>query len=185
MEPLPMMQGTLTVFCGPMFAGKTEGLIDRVLSAKKAVRVFKPTVDTRHEGSGIISHGGRKLHGSWISPTLDKLWPGGLVAIDEAQFLKPEAVQVVKNLLASETDIVLSGLDLDCFGRPFGPMPEFIALATEVLLLEATCAQCGGKASRTHRKVADDCQVLVGGDALYEPRCMPCWQGGAVEVAAP
>lgn len=179
-----MTAAKLTIFCGPMFAGKTEGLIDRVLASKSAVRVYKPTVDTRHTSSEIISHAGRKLHASWVSPDLTKVWPGGLVAIDEAQFLKPEAVEVVRDLLANDTSLVLSGLDYDCFGNPFGPMPAFMALATEVVRLEATCARCGQKASWTHRKVAVDGQVLVGGENLYEPRCTPCWQGGAVEVSA-
>jgi thymidine kinase len=174
-----MIKGTLTVFCGPMFAGKTEGLIERVLLAKKAVRVYKPTIDTRHKSSEIISHGGRKILGSWVSPTLDKVWPGGFIAIDEAQFLEPAAVEVICRLLECETDIVLSGLDLDYLGQPFGPMPDFIALANEVIRLEATCTQCGQKASRTHRKVENDRrQVLIGGENLYEPRCVPCWQGG-------
>lgn len=179
-----MTQATLTIFCGPMFAGKTEGLIDRVLASKMAIRVYKPTIDTRHTSSEVISHAGRKLHASWVSPKLEKVWPGGLVAIDEAQFLAPEAVEVLQGLIKNGTSVILSGLDYDCFGRPFGPMPEFISLATEVVRLEANCAQCGQKASRTHRKVAVDGQILVGGESLYEPRCVPCWQGGAVEVSA-
>lgn len=170
-----MMTTTLTIFCGPMFAGKTEGLIDRVQAAKKAVRVYKPSVDTRHAGQQVISHAGRKVHASWVTPDLDRVWSGGLVAIDEAQFLTSKAVGVVRTLLANETDVVLSGLNLDCFGHPFGPMPEFLAMATEVFLLEAKCTVCGQGATRTHRKGDDGSQVLIGGANLYEPRCVPCW----------
>jgi len=172
-----MTLGKLTVLCGPMFAGKTEGLIELVLAAKDVVRVYKPTIDTRHSNTtNVISHAGRKVFASWVSPRLDQVWPGGTVAIDEAQFLEPQAIEVVGKLLAHGTTVILTGLDLDCFGAPFGPMPEFISMANEVRRLQARCSICGQSATRTHRKVLSNEKVLVGGLDIYEPRCIPCWE---------
>lgn len=181
---LLMITGKLTVLCGPMFAGKTEGLIDRVLTSKGAIRIYKPTIDTRYSTTEVISHAGRKVYACWVSPQLDGVEPGGAVAIDEAQFLDPRAVEVVAKLVANSTKVILTGLDLDCFGLPFGPMPTFISMADEVVRLQARCSVCGQGATRTYRKVASSETVLVGGANLYEPRCVPCWEGTEVQQAA-
>jgi len=165
---------SLIVLCGPMFAGKTEGLIDRTLRAGQAVRVYKPTVDTRHGGSSVLSHGGRSLPATWTTPDLHGVQPGGFVAIDEAQFLAPEAIEKVRVLIQHGTALVLAGLDLTYQGEPFGPMPAFLSMADEVVKLKARCS-CGQPASRTFRKIAGGGVVLVGGAEAYEPRCLPCW----------
>lgn len=165
---------SLSVLCGPMFAGKTEGLIDRTLRANRAVRVYKPTVDTRYEGSAILSHAGRRIPATWTTPDLRDVQSGGFIAIDEAQFLDLEAIERVRVLVRQGTDLVLAGLDLTFHGEPFGPMPSFLAMADEVVKLKARCA-CGRPATRTFRKHTGDSVVLIGGAELYEPRCLPCW----------
>jgi thymidine kinase len=48
--------GRIEVICGSMFSGKTEELINRIISSKKSFRVFKPLTDTRNKKNKIISH---------------------------------------------------------------------------------------------------------------------------------
>ena len=75
--------------------------------------------------------------------------------------------------------VILSGLDQDFLGRPFGPMPGLLALADEVTKLTAICTVCGAEATRTQRLVGgrpagrDDPLIVVGGvdDEKYEARC--------------
>ena len=102
-----------------------------------------------------------------------------VVAIDEAQFFD-DGLSEIAELLASEGRmIVLSGLDQDFLGRPFGPMPTLLALADEVTKLTAICTVCGAEATRTQRLVGgrpagrDDPLIVVGGldDERYEARC--------------
>lgn len=164
-----------------MFAGKTEGLIDRVKGAEQkgwTFKVYKPVIDTRHPGSNVLSHAGRSVEASWTSLDLDAVEPFQLVAIDEAQFLTVKAIEVVRSLVAKGSHVVLAGLDLDSFAEPFGPMPIFQGLAHEVVQLSARCTPCGSPARRTFRKSSSEAKVLVGGADSYEPRCLPCWATG-------
>ena len=56
--------GWIEVVCGSMFSGKTEELIRRLKRAKFAklkVAIFKPSIDTRHKKSKIVSHNKNKI----------------------------------------------------------------------------------------------------------------------------
>ena len=58
-----MQEGKLSVISGPMFAGKTEELIDRIEAAEQkgfVVEVFKPILDIRYAEAHIVSHNGRR-----------------------------------------------------------------------------------------------------------------------------
>lgn len=177
------MTGHLRVVLGPMFAGKTERLIDAVLGAGCATRVYRPRLDVRAPGSAVVSHAGRSLPAMWCDVTLEHVLPGGLVAVDEAQFLAPPAVDAVAQLRAQGTRVVIAGLDLDYAGRPFGSMAALADLADEVHRLTARCALCRGDATRTRRKVASRDLVLCGGADAYEALCAPCWSAATEEAA--
>ena len=69
--------------------------------------------------------------------------------------------------------MIVTGLNLDFAGRPFGSMPELMARADEVTMLTAICVICGETATRTQRLVngrpaaSDDPLVVIGGmDAM-------------------
>ena len=50
--------GWVEVICGPMFSGKSEELIRRVVRvdiAKRKVQVFKPALDDRYDDREIVS----------------------------------------------------------------------------------------------------------------------------------
>lgn len=179
-----MREGRLTVIAGPMFAGKTTALLDRVDEAVKNgfdVGVYKPTLDTRHAQAEVVSHDGRRHPAQWIAPSLiaPLALPKGadVVAIDEAQFLSEEAIEIVTDLVGQGYSVILAGLDLTWKGKPFGHLPSFMAFADEVVKLRARCA-CGKSACRSYRLVRSEETVLVGGAGTYEPRCLPCFQSG-------
>jgi thymidine kinase len=105
-----------------------------------------------------------------------------LVGIDEAEFFVPEVVDAVEALRRSGRHVIVTGLNLDFAGRPFGSMPDLMARADEVTMLTAICVICGETATRTQRLVngrpaaIDDPLVVIGGmdDAAvetYEARC--------------
>ena len=61
----PNNAGWIEVICGPMFSGKTEELIRRLVRAqiaKQKVAIFKPTTDNRFGGEYIVSHNQRKIN---------------------------------------------------------------------------------------------------------------------------
>jgi len=97
-----------------------------------------------------------------------------------------EALSGVADKLGTDGyEVIVSGLDTDFAGRPFGAMPTLLALADTVTKLTAICTfpGCGRDATRTQRLVdnqpaaIDDPLIVIGGteDARapdrYEARC--------------
>ncbi len=62
-------------------------------------------------------------------------------------------VAVCERLADRDRVVIVDGLNRDFLGRPFGPMPELLAIAEEVVMLSAICMVCGGEATRTQRLV--------------------------------
>ncbi len=180
----PPFVGSLTVVTGSMFSGKTEELIRRVrraLYARRSVQVFKPALDTRTDDALIRSHNGVP-HEAITVASARELWeraaPGAdVIAIEEAQFFDSEIVSVCQSLADRRHQVIVAGLDMDFRGCPFGPMPQLLAVADEVVKLRAICTVCGADASRSQRllngKPAPDSAptVLIGAQEQYEARC--------------
>ncbi len=174
----------IEVICGPMFCGKTEELIRRLrraVIAKNKVQVFKPIIDDRYVMERVHSHGGIEIDALSIDKIGDLyqfLAQGTtVIGIDEAQFFDDSIVEIVDRLSADGIRVILTGLDMDFRGIPFGVMPTLIAKAERVDKLTAICMVCGKPATRTQRIVngkpadMDDPVVIVGADEMYEARC--------------
>src|SRR3989304_5680532 len=84
-------------------------------------------------------------------PALVSRERSSVVAIDEAQFFDQGIVEIAELLAAEGRMVILSGLDQDFLGRPFGPLPQLLALADEVTKLTAICTACGAEGARTQR----------------------------------
>jgi thymidine kinase len=102
-----------------------------------------------------------------------------IVAIEEGQFWDDGLAAVVEQLADAGKQVLVTGLDQDFRGEPFGPMPALMALADQVTKLTAICMVCGEPATRTQRLIdgqpapADSPLIMVGGmgDEKYEARC--------------
>ncbi|MEK6970820.1 MAG: thymidine kinase [archaeon] len=182
--------GLLEIFSGPMKSGKSLALLHRVEKLKymKGERflVFKPRLDTRdlslRSRFGSLSHECVFLDEQSPESIFSHLGEGvSLVAIDEVHFFGDGIVDVVKDLLRREMNVVLAGLDTDFRGEPFGSMPILLSLADEVHKLTGICdfPACKNPANRTQRLVgglpADyRSPIIVVGDALegYQCRCL-------------
>lgn len=179
--------GYIEVICGPMFAGKTEELIRRITRmeyAKRKFIVFKPRIDNRYSETEISSHNLRKIKAINIdSPSdiynyLDDSYQS--VVIDEVQFFDSSMLDIVADLASKGLRVICAGLDMDFKGKPFGIMPELLAIAEKVTKLSAICVCCGCDATRTQRLIDgheaydDDPIVLVGAKESYEARCRKC-----------
>jgi thymidine kinase len=164
-----------------MFSGKTEELIRRVklaLIAKQRVQVFKPQVDDRYATEYIISHSEQKIVCTPVRHSLDILNlvkdSTRIVGLDEAQFFDEDIVDVCEKLANRGIRVVVTGLDQDFMGKPFGKMPELLAIAESVLKLKAVCMICGGAATKTQRLIRSKEQIVVGSGEAYEARCRAC-----------
>lgn len=176
--------GWIEVICGSMFSGKTEELIRRVRRAqiaKQKVQVFKPVIDDRYGVEKITSHNGMDVEAMPVTEagTIVQVVDSDttVVAIDEVQFFDWQIADVVGRLADRGVRVIVSGLDMDFRGEPFGPMPLLMAQAEQVDKLQAICVVCGQPASRTQRLIDgtpasyDDPVILVGASEVYEARC--------------
>jgi thymidine kinase len=173
-------RGWIEVICGSMFSGKTEELIRRLKRARIAnlkVEIFKPALDTRYDESQVVSHDANSIQSTPIenSQTILLLAQDvDVVGIDEAQFFDNEIINVCETLALRGIRVIVAGLDMDYLGRPFGQMPNLLAIADFITKLHAICVKCGNLANVSFRKSAEDSQVLLGEKETYEPRCRKC-----------
>ena len=180
---MSMKKGWIEVITGPMFSGKSEELMRRIrraLIARQEVQAFKHSIDDRYHAMNMVSHDGRSVDAIPIKSSkeiLDNLKNPALVVIDEVQFFDDGIVSVCEELRDRGIRVILTGLDRDFKNKPFGSMPELLALSEKVLKLTAICVKCGRPASYTQRLVngdpakRDDPVVLVGEKDTYEARC--------------
>jgi thymidine kinase len=174
-------KGWIEVVCGSMFSGKTEELIRRLKRAqfaKQKVEIFKPQIDTRYDDIKVVSHQGSEIHSTPVPASANILLLANdvdVVGIDEAQFFDMELVNVCNQLADSGVRVIVAGLDMDFKGKPFGPMPDLLAVAEYVTKVHAICMQCGSLAHISHRKTNETSLVLLGETDSYEPLCRDCY----------
>ncbi|MBK8563763.1 MAG: thymidine kinase [Saprospiraceae bacterium] len=178
--------GWIEVICGSMFSGKTEELIRRLKRAKIAnqkVEIFKPKIDTRYDEVKVVSHDENFIlavpieHSKRILELTDGI---SVVGIDEAQFFDAELTEVCQQLALAGKRVIVAGLDMDFKGRPFGPMPNLLAVAEYITKVHAICQHCGNLATHSFRLANDPGQVMLGEKESYEARCRSCYNMGNI-----
>lgn len=178
------MAGSVELICGSMFSGKTEEMIRRLrraVIAKQKVQVFKPVIDNRYNVEKVTSHAGMDFEAIPIDTSaniISALLPDTtVVGIDEAQFFDDGIIKVIDDLADKGIRVIVTGLDMNFRGEPFGCIPELMAKADQVDKLHAICMVCGETACRTQRLVDGkpahyhDPIVIVGASEMYEARC--------------
>lgn len=189
----------LEVVVGCMFSGKSEELTRRLRRAKiagQSVIAFKPSIDNRYESEKIASHSSVTFEAKTfrnfedlITKVMEIRSKNGdrfpdVIGIDEVQFLPKDFVPFVEMIVNSGTKVILAGLDMDYLGKPFGPIPELMAIGDKVIKLSAICVAedesgkiCGEPATRSYRLAAKDTGSLVQVGAVdsYQARCRKCW----------
>mgnify|MGYP001384343585 CR=1 FL=1 len=178
----PKNSGWIEVICGPMFSGKTEELIRRLVRAqfaKQEVAIFKPKTDNRYSDDYIVSHNKRKIK-SIILDSASDIYnfkdKADVFGIDEAQFFGDDLIDISNNLAKSGKRIVIAGLDKDYAAKSFGPIKQLLIDAEYVTKVNAICMVCGDPASFTQRISKEKDLVVVGETDKYEARCRNCFE---------
>ncbi|MDR2361820.1 MAG: thymidine kinase [Prevotellaceae bacterium] len=173
--------GWIEVITGSMFSGKTEELIRRLKRAQFAnqrVEIFKPQIDTRYAQSEVVSHDAHAIRSTPIPSSSNMLLLTGdveVIGIDEAQFFDEYLVSVCVQLAGRGIRVIIAGLDMDYTGKPFGVMPQLMAIAEYVTKVHAICLRCGDLAHHSHRLSDNDRLVVLGEKEVYEPLCRHCF----------
>ncbi|HYG02986.1 MAG TPA: thymidine kinase [Chryseosolibacter sp.] len=176
--------GWIEVIAGCMFSGKTEELIrrlNRAIIAKQKVEIFKPVIDTRYHQQDVVSHNERSIRSTPVNFASDIILLAGesdVVGIDEAQFFDEAIVDVCNTLANQGKRVIVAGLDMDFEGKPFGQMPNLLAIAEFVTKVHAICAQTGQLASFSYRLIDNDKQVMLGEQGQYEARNRKAFNDG-------
>jgi thymidine kinase len=169
-----------------MFSGKTEEmlrLLRRASVGGRSVLLIRPQVDTRSAADVAESRSGARFECTSVESAADIFGAVvaesvEMVAIDEIEFFGDEVADVANRLATDGYDVIVAGLDTDFAGRPFGALPNLLALADSVTKLTAVCTfpGCGEEATRTQRLVnnepaaIDDPLIVIGGtEAAHEP----------------
>ncbi|HET7636412.1 MAG TPA: thymidine kinase [Candidatus Limnocylindria bacterium] len=177
--------GWVHVICGCMFCGKTDEmlrLLRRFSIAGRRVLLVKPQLDTRTDAAHVVSRSGAQHEAITVGHSREiegMVGDADIVAVEEGQFFDLELPDVVERLADAGKQVVVTGLDRDFRGVPFGPMPRLMALADQVTKLTAICMICGEPATRTQRLIdgapapANSPLIVIGGigDETYEARC--------------
>lgn len=177
--------GWVHVICGCMFCGKTDEmlrLLRRFSIAGRQVLLIKPRLDTRTDAITVVSRSGAQHQAITVESSAeieDVVGDADIIAIEEGQFFDDRLPEVAERLADAGKQVLVTGLDRDFRGIPFGPMPRLMALADQVTKLTAICMVCGEPATRTQRLIdgepapADSPLIVIGGigDEAYEARC--------------
>jgi len=166
-------------------------LVERARIAGHSYIIFKPVTDVRSPKGWVQSNGGATEQAIEISPhSPNSIFEHierkeaeignrvRLVAVDEGNFFSRDSglSEVAHQLANNGYRVVVAGLDLDYMGRPFGEMPDLLALADEVVQLYAVCMDCGDdKARFPFRTVDASEQIVVGGKESYRALCRDCY----------
>lgn len=185
--------GFLEVYYGPMKSGKTRTLLNRLDSlsylSNCPMVIVKPHSDNRDQDVrsrfGEVHLPCKIIPADRPSRILDLVTDSRVLAIDEAQFFIPGhgLLKIVQECRMRGMNVLVSGLNLDFRGEPFGEMPLLINQADVAYPLHAVCDYpgCNNAAFYTQRLIAgapapyDAPIVSVEGaqkNETYEVRCL-------------
>jgi thymidine kinase len=186
----------MKVITGPMFSGKTEELIrilNRAEIAGKKILVIKPGMDVRtgneiasrrkedlklNEFKKYSSFSAHPVGSAAEALSLMHVHQPSVLGIDEAQFFDEWMVDFISEVLRNNAEndfmIIVAGLDMDAWARPFGIMPKLMTIADVVQKETAICFVCKKPAMLTQKLSDSSSQVEVGDSEIYEARCRVC-----------
>lgn len=174
-------KGSVEVICGSMFSGKTEELLRRLKRAQFAkldIAVFKPKIDNRYDTQKVVSHDENTIKAIPVDCAkniLPLVNQAQVVAIDEAQFFDADLVAVCNELANDGVRVIIAGLDMDFLGKPFGVIPQILAIAEHITKVHAICVDCSAIANHSYRKTTDTTLVKLGEKEEYKALCRNCF----------
>ncbi|MBQ9313407.1 MAG: hypothetical protein IJ220_00135 [Clostridia bacterium] len=173
------MNGEIVVYTGPMFASKSGRLInmyEKCKYAKRNVLAFKPKMDNRFGEDVIVA---RKIETT--IPAINILnvaellnYDAEIYIIDEFEFLEGD-VSIIQDMANEGKIFHIAGLDMTAEGKPFGLMPDILAIADQVMKEVASCVDCGSFRATHSFYLGRKNKDIVIGDNEYIALCRSCW----------
>lgn len=176
-----MNQGTIQLFLGPMFSGKSELLIKSIEEKQKAglsIIAIRFKHDNRYSDEHLASHNGDTFPAisattsSDIQSILNNYPDIQILGIDEIQFFDEGIIPLLRHIRENGVIVLTAGLDYDYQGNTWETTEELKKIADRTEQLFAVCTICHKKIATKTARVSNSLErVLIGGQELYEPRC--------------
>lgn len=176
---------------GAMGSSKTaQALITKFNYEERGMNVWllKPSIDCRDGEMLLRSRIGLEAAAEVVRPEDDirALYAArgkhDVVIVDECQFLTPEQIEQLRELVDLENLPVLCfGLRTDFLTHLFPGSRRLFELADSITEIKTIC-ECGSKATVNARidgeghVVTEGAQVLLGGNDSYVAMCHACWR---------
>lgn len=186
--------GSITMFIGPMFSGKTSAMKDKMRKEAYAGRrgiAIKWKGESRYSGRTDVveTHSGEHLHASPETEYCAAIRVVEAASLSEVHIEPTEVVigvnegQFYDDLFeycekwANQGKIVcVSALDGDFMRREFRNVSSLVHKAEHVQKLNAVCMRCRkNPAAFTARTVGSTDLILVGAADKYIAACRSCW----------
>lgn len=170
----------IKILTGSMFSGKSGGLarIYETMWNKKIIKCFKPKTDTRDGDKIQARYSNHTIYAMQINDLSEILVniseETKVIFIDEAQFLIGDVSVIKKLSMINNIDFYISGLNMTSELKPFGIMPELMAIADEIDYYHASCYYCNKRADYTMFVGNKDSDIFIGNDE-YRPVCSDCY----------
>ena len=152
------------------------------------VWLLKPSIDSRDGETLLRSRIGLEATADVVRPEDDirALYAArgrhDVVIVDECQFLTPEQIEQLRQLVDEENLPVLCfGLRTDFLTHLFPGSRRLFELADSITEIKTIC-ECGSKATVNARidgegrVVTEGAQVFLGGNDSYVAMCHACWR---------
>jgi thymidine kinase len=190
--------GSLKIFLGPMFSGKTSKLLEiykQCSFCNIPVAVINHCSDVRYHDSMLSTHDKimipciqtQNLKDIWKDQDINKPFDNNssnhlkirtaeVILINEGQFFE-DLYECVLEMLNDKKKVYIAGLDGDFERKKFGQILDLIPLCDEVTKLTSLCSLCknGEFGIFSLRLTKEKQQTLVGSDN-YIPVCRSCYE---------
>ncbi|MDE6682382.1 MAG: thymidine kinase [Muribaculaceae bacterium] len=193
--------GKLYFKYGTMGSAKTAMLLTTAYNFEERnmpYLCFKPVVDTRDQKNVIRSRKRIEREGGWIYPETNlyeminekvraKLPHAEWILVDEAQFLSPEQVDQLAQLVDDYgINVLCYGLRTDFRTHLFEGSRRLFEIADSIDEIKSTCS-CGRKTIVNARidgrgEIITEGEVVeIGGNERYMSVCRKCWRNKKIE----
>ena len=176
---------------GAMGCSKTaQALITKFNYEERNMKVLllKPAIDTRDGATVVKSRIGLQQDAIAVRQDenlyalyLEKYSDCNVIIVDECQFLAPEQVDELADIVIERNIPVLCfGLATDFTTHLFPGSKRLFEIAESISEIKSVCT-CGAKATVNARLddngkiVTEGSQVLLGGNDRYVAMCRKCW----------
>ncbi len=176
---------------GAMGCSKTaQALITKFNYEERNMKVLllKPAVDNRDGVNTIRSRIGLEAEAIAVRKDeniyemyLNKYSDSDVIIVDECQFLEPEQVdQLADIVIEKDIPVLCFGLSTDFRTHLFPGSKRLFEIAQSITEIKSVCT-CGAKATVNARIdengkiVTEGSQVCIGGNDRYVAMCRKCW----------